>query len=152
MSLATQPDSEFSPAPETAPDSSETEGVDAPPPEETETPSLRAWVHQGLRATFGLRLGALPADIHPLWVLCLFALATAFQIAARRLEIEGGALFSLSGWLYSWANTGLALTVLGGFFWASRRHWLHAHPVMAWLTLEWVTAVIFYTFGGALSA
>jgi hypothetical protein len=112
----------------------------------------RPWLHQGLRAALGMRLRALPADIHPGWLVCLFVVTSVLFIAEQRLEIEGAAVFSLSGWLYSWAGTGIGLTVLGGWFLVSRRHWQHASPVMAWLTLEWVTTIVLALVGGALSA
>lgn len=147
---------DIEPSPEPAPTAalqarpSQSDGAEALPTEKKS--SWREWLRQGLRATFGMRLSALPSDVQPAWLLSMFVMTSALLIGVRRLEIEGDALFSLAGWLYSWAGTGLVLTVLGWWFLVARRHWRHTSPVLAWLSLVWVSSAVMYVASGALTA
>jgi hypothetical protein len=129
----------------------------AQPPDTVKTPKpsdhWTTWLRQGLRATFGLRLDALPPAIQPAWLLCLFLVISALDVGVSRMDFEDSAVvFSPSGWLYGWAGTGIWLTVLGWCFLVAKKDRRHESPVLAWVTLEWVSIGVLTLAGAALSA
>ncbi|GAA6143318.1 C13 family peptidase [Hydrogenophaga sp. 5NK40-0174] len=99
------------------------------------TTSAVKWIAQGLRGGIGLRIGPLPPQAS--WIALVLSLLAlnALNLANERFYMDGEVLFSLSGFLYGWAATGLTLLAAMCLFASSTQHHRHAQALTAWFTL-----------------
>ena len=115
----------------------------AAPPHAPARLPLRVWLREGLRAGLFLRPQvAGRAQPTPLQAALLLLVLSAAEVALARLEVPGGALFDLRGWLAPWWATA-ALVLLAWWALPAREPLEHARPagLAAWFVL-WMCAVV----------
>ncbi|MGM9426854.1 C13 family peptidase [Hydrogenophaga sp. MI9] len=127
------------PAPDTPPETPPP--IPEPPPLAEQRPapagpSWRRWWTESLRAMLLRPLRELPAQVGPLTMAAVLAMAALLILAADRAAYPQAVDFSPYGWVWSQIHLLFPLALVWWVFSSTRRGLRHASPVAAWVLLS----------------
>lgn len=111
-------------------------------------PAQIAWLLQGLRASAGIPVTAVPRGVSPAAMLILWAISNAAWVLPSRMWWVESPSFSISGWLYGWASVALLIAVVWLGMAVAPNSRTHPTPVAAWLAMYAVSMVPISVAGG----